>query len=365
MTTRIEQILELLQKRVHQMPERPLLNAEFLRVWQTLRMTEQKPDIERWWQEPAAYTGEIHQALERLVDADPSGLDQLLFLAAAEGALPAKVESSPDPSTISVHIGQNQGGLVAGRDIQVSGLQNTFSDSSTAPQSVGATPLTKTPTTTTNADYSGEDDLRILFLAANPDDSVRLRLDREVRAIDHALRLVREGGRVRLEQQWAVQIGDLQDSIFRYRPAIVHFGGHGSARGLLLEDEAGRGQQLQASHLERLFSMFQKHLRCVVLNCCHSADQATAIAKSIDCVIGMSTTLADQAAIHFAVGFYRALAARRSVQAAFDHGCLEVDLFSPSLGKIPQLTCLRSDASSVFLHSVEVSDRGSWTGETR
>ena len=70
--------------------------------------------------------------------------------------------------------------------------------------------------------------ITILFLAANPKDTDRLRLDEEVRTIDERLRLAQHRDRFNLEQQWAVRTHDILDAMLRYQPDIVHFSGHGS-----------------------------------------------------------------------------------------------------------------------------------------
>ena len=57
-----------------------------------------------------------------------------------------------------------------------------------------------------------------------------------------------------------------------------------------------------------------------MLNACYSERQAQAIAEHIDCVVGMTSAVGDDAAIQFATGFYRALGYGRDVQTAFDLG---------------------------------------------
>ncbi|MCB9133225.1 MAG: hypothetical protein H6647_20065 [Anaerolineales bacterium] len=52
--------------------------------------------------------------------------------------------------------------------------------------------------------------IKILFLAANPTDTARLRLGDEVRAIDQSLQLARYRDAFDLEQAHAVRVGDLQ-----------------------------------------------------------------------------------------------------------------------------------------------------------
>jgi len=58
--------------------------------------------------------------------------------------------------------------------------------------------------------------------------------------------------------------------------------------------------------------------RVVVLNACYSDAQADAMCSVVDCVIGMTGAIRDDAARSFAVGFYRALGNRRSVGNAVD-----------------------------------------------
>ena len=59
--------------------------------------------------------------------------------------------------------------------------------------------------------------------------------------------------------------------------------------------------------------------RVVVLNACYSDQHADALCEVVDCVIGMTRAIQDDAARSFAVGFYRALGSKRSVGSAFEH----------------------------------------------
>jgi hypothetical protein len=169
--------------------------------------------------------------------------------------------------------------------------------------------------------------MRILFLAANPVDTNPLRLSEEVRTIDERLRSAEFRDRFELIQYWAVRPTDLSECLLRHTPHIVHFSGHGSKRGeIILEDVTGKAKPVSPEALGRLFRVLKDNVRCVVLNACMSAKQAQAIAQEVDCVVGMSRAIGDEAAIRFAGGFYRALGYGRSVQTAFDLGCNEIDL---------------------------------------
>jgi len=76
--------------------------------------------------------------------------------------------------------------------------------------------------------------LKILFLAANPEDTVRLRLDEEVRSIDEALRKTEFRKQFEIVQHWAVRIDDVLECLLRHQPDLVPFSGHGSgANGII------------------------------------------------------------------------------------------------------------------------------------
>jgi len=74
-----------------------------------------------------------------------------------------------------------------------------------------------------------------------------------------------------------------------------------------------------------------------VLNACFSEPQAEAIAEHIDYVIGTREAIGDDTAIAFSIGFYRALAAARSVEEAFQLGCAEIRMADIPEHAIPVL----------------------------
>ena len=85
----------------------------------------------------------------------------------------------------------------------------------------------------------------------------------------------------------------------------------------------------------------------MVLNACYSESQAQAIAKHIDCVIGMSNAIGDEAAISFAAAFYQALGYGRSVQAAFDLGCVQIDLENLDEQDTPKLLAFSNTPGNI------------------
>jgi hypothetical protein len=173
---------------------------------------------------------------------------------------------------------------------------------------------------------------KILILAANPKDTSRLRLDQELRGIEEGLRRAQHRDEFAFAQRLAVRPRDIQRAMLEETPQIVHFSGHGEgAEGLVFEDETGQAKLVSGAALANLFALFAdpaepNPVHCVVLNGCYSAVQAEAIAEHVPYVVGMTKAVGDTAAIEFAVGFYDALGAGRTVEFAFKLGCAAIDL---------------------------------------
>lgn len=195
--------------------------------------------------------------------------------------------------------------------------------------------------------------IKILFLAANPSDTSRLRLDKEIREIEFALRQAEFRDTFDIKQHWALRVADLQGYLLRYQPDIVHFSGHGSPFSeIILEDNHGRCHPVSPHALSQVFSVLKDNIRCVVLNSCYSEHQAQAIAQYIDCVVGMSKAIGDTAAISFAAAFYQALGYGRNVKKAFDSGRVQIDLENLDEQDTPQLRALNCNPEDItFVHN--------------
>jgi hypothetical protein len=191
----------------------------------------------------------------------------------------------------------------------------------------------------------------ILFLAAQPISTARLRLDEEVREIEAGLQRSKHRDLFELKQQWAVRPRDVQRALLDCKPQIVHFSGHGVGRsteatqssdamrklvpvdrpeqfeeGLILEDQMGQAKLVSTEALAALFDLFADSVECVVLNACYSERQAKAIAQHIPYVIGMNQAIGDRAAIEFAIGFYDALGAGESIDRAYKLACVAIQM---------------------------------------
>lgn len=171
------------------------------------------------------------------------------------------------------------------------------------------------------------DKVKILFLVADPSDSARLRLGQELRDVRNSLQHSKQRDNFVLESRESVRPGDITQAIHDIEPQIVHFSGHGNSTGeLLFEDLQGKAKPVPPDALANLFELVSKQVSCVVLNACYSEPQAKAIAKYIPYVLGMSKAIGDQAAIKFAVGFYKALGAGRSFKDAYKFARVEIQM---------------------------------------
>jgi CHAT domain len=191
---------------------------------------------------------------------------------------------------------------------------------------------------------------KILILAANPIDTVRLRLGQEVNEIRKTLQLSKHRDQFEIEHRDAVSSNDLQQYMSDVRPWIVHFSGHGvggmvvsnepiSSRkftaiadddaqpeGLVFEDEHGRSQLVSGTVLADLFGLFRENVKCVVLNSCYSVEQAKEIFKFIPHVVCMNRAIGDLAARKFSKGFYLGIGNGRSIEEAFALGKNSIEL---------------------------------------
>ena len=169
--------------------------------------------------------------------------------------------------------------------------------------------------------------VKCLMVAANPLPTVRLRLDEEFREITAKLRASEYRDVFQLIAVPAARPDDLLQTLNQHRPKIVQFSGHGAKTGeLIFLDNQGNAKPIAPAALTILFQALKDDIRLVILNACYSESQAQALAEVIDCVVGMSDAISDDAAIAFIASFYRALGFGRSIQNAFDQGLAALGL---------------------------------------
>lgn len=161
--------------------------------------------------------------------------------------------------------------------------------------------------------------IRILFLAANPEDRTGLELNREYRRIREALLRGKYRNAFQLlEPELAARIEDLAAALTKHQPHVIHFCGHGSKdRGIAFEHEDGYSRLADVDELTGLFEILNRDARLVFLNACHTREQAEALRQSFDYTVGTNGLILDTVAGEFAGWFYRYLADGATVTGAF------------------------------------------------
>ncbi len=200
---------------------------------------------------------------------------------------------------------------------------------------------------------------KILILAANPKNTARLRLDEEVREIENGLQRAQKRESFAIKAQWAVRIQDIRRAMLDFQPNIVHFSGHGKGKaGIKLEDETGESHFVSAEALAGFFELFAEHVQCVVLNACYSETQAVAIAEHIPHVIGMSDAINDKTALEFAIAFYDALGAGRTVKFAYELACNAIQMAGIEEHLVPVLMTKEAENGGEDMSSVQHQENG-------
>ena len=132
----------------------------------------------------------------------------------------------------------------------------------------------------------------ILFFGSNPEETDGLRLDEEIRSITQRLRASEYRDTLELVSRWAVRPDDLLQELNTVKPEIVPaYDGHGTRTGeLLLMNDSRRLSKSQRHDLNgSILGLPARYpTRRPLDSRCYSAEQADAIAKVIDCVIGMN-----------------------------------------------------------------------------
>src|SRR5262249_23917620 len=115
----------------------------------------------------------------------------------------------------------------------------------------------------------------------------------------------------------------------------------------------GRGHVVTPEAFAQTLDAAGASVRLVVLNACYTASLADALLAHVDCVVGMSGAIHDDAARSFAIGFYGGLGEYESVAAAFKQGRAAIHLDGLPDADRPQLQVRDGfDAAQLILAAV-------------
>jgi hypothetical protein len=178
----------------------------------------------------------------------------------------------------------------------------------------------------------------VLVLTANPLDTSRLALGVEASEIKKAMS---GAGRadLRVVVEAAARVEDISDLLARYQPTILHFSGHGTVDGALqFENDTGTVANLSVDVFGRILQQQPSKPRCILLNACYTAVNASLLVSSTDFVVGMDRQIGDSDARAFTAGFYRALSVNQDdIPRAFRLGCDGIDVRQLPDALVPRL----------------------------
>jgi hypothetical protein len=178
--------------------------------------------------------------------------------------------------------------------------------------------------------------LTILFLASNPTNTGRLRLDKECREIKEKIKLSENSKQFNFISEWAVRIKNLLDFVTEKNPDIIHFSGHGEDSDIILEGEDGNPVTVSKSAIIRLLGRC-KNLKLVVFNTCHSISFAEEAVRNVNFAIGMDGPINDDSAITFGYRLYSSLGIGRRVEDSYEDALTEIELNGLTGVDTPQL----------------------------
>jgi hypothetical protein len=161
-----------------------------------------------------------------------------------------------------------------------------------------------------------EGPLRVLVALSSPTDHPRLDTAREWEILRQALAPSINAGQLELRRvPGRCTFDNLRDSLRHFGAHIFHFVGHGIPGALVLEQESGKGLEMEATHLRSAFPSGALP-RLIVLNACSGAITQDVpfsglaqgfLRQGVPAVVAMQASITDDAALIFTRYFYRDL----------------------------------------------------------
>ncbi len=179
--------------------------------------------------------------------------------------------------------------------------------------------------------------IKVLFIASNPLDTSRLRLEKEMREIDLELSRAKYREKFEFRKYMDARLDDLLNILLEDTPHFIHFAGHGTDDGIaLMDDKTENSHIVKNQNLARLFKLFSNDIACIFLNSCYSKSQGKEIVKFIPNIIGMRKGVPDTTAIVFAKAFYKSIGAGKEIDFAFEFAKISIGLYNESGEEIPE-----------------------------
>jgi len=178
-----------------------------------------------------------------------------------------------------------------------------------------------------------EGPLRILVALSSPTDHPRLDIAREWEILCQALEPSIGAGQLELRRvPGRCTFDNLRDALRHFGAHIFHFVGHGLPGALVLEQESGKGLEMEAAHLRSAFPSGALP-RLIVLNACSGAMAEDVpfsglaqgfLKQGVPAVVAMRASITDNAALIFTRHFYRDLVSTGAVDTSLTEARLRM-----------------------------------------
>ncbi len=171
----------------------------------------------------------------------------------------------------------------------------------------------------------------VLILSANPKDTDETNGNDEINAIRDIFNGKKDNNDYHLEVSAAVTVGRIIEELDSRSPYIIHFIGHGTKKGICVEQDGRSVRLLTNTELETIFKNYSSHLNCLVLNSCDSSAQVEVIKKYIPIIISTADELPNDVAIKYSNAFYTTLCKQpfdessETILDSFNLGCIASD----------------------------------------
>lgn len=192
----------------------------------------------------------------------------------------------------------------------------------------------------------------VAFLLASPAGAGAINVGMDFREADAAVRASAHRDKLDLRAFPAASVGTLLDALNEYRPAVVHFSGHGGNETVLFDGQEVRssgGVALDFSVAQNMLAATEEPPKLLVLAACQTVAGAEIFLDTVPIVIAMSHNISDWAAAFFSRRFYAALVGGQSVQKAFDQAKAYLHAEGLPDADLPTLLSRNADPSTTYI----------------
>jgi uncharacterized protein YegL len=181
--------------------------------------------------------------------------------------------------------------------------------------------------------------VKIMFAGASPRSDRFIRTDVEVRAIQDKVTKTKYRDTLSFISQTAMRASELQESLRKYVPDIIHFSGHGTISGDL-EFESDKPEipiAISPEIIAETIRLAPGGLKLAFFNACHSVRAAQSAVRHVSVAIGMDGEIDDESAKVFAAEFYGAIGDGLSVAQSYEQAINQLNIDNMEDANIPKL----------------------------